>query len=447
MGAEQEHVAWPALHRPLLVDGADLDLVGFGHDPEVAELGNGAARGQRGQPGTPAGLDGAVHPVAVQVVGAPAAAGADPLGQQVGDVLEVLGGQVTERRRLPGQAEQLALGPGFGGRLGHHLLGQDVQRPFRDDDGVQPPLARAAQQRGALHQLVPGGRVQPPGRRPGAGVVGAADPLQEGGEAARRADLTHQLHRPHVDAELERGRGHQGPQVPGPKPGLDPLPAAPGQRPVVRGHLRAELISEPFAQLVGDSLGHAAGVDEHQRGPVTGHVGRDHVQDLRRLLRRGDRAELVVGQFQGQVQPPAMTGIHDRAARRPVRVVPVRARADQQPGDRLDRPLGGGQAHPLHRLPGDVRQPLQGEGQVRAALVPGHRVDLVHDHGAGAAQHGPAPFGGQQQVERLRRGDQDVRRVLEHGGPLGCRRVTGPDRDADRRPGQPEPPGRRGDLP
>ena len=229
VGAEQEHVAGPALHRPLLVDGADLDLVGFGHDPEVAELGDGAARGQRGQPGAPAALDGAVHLVAVQVVGAAAAAGADALGQQVGDVLEVLGGQVAERRRLPGQAEQVAFGPGFGGRLGHHLLGQDVQRPFRDDDGVQPPLARAAQQRGALHQLVPGGRVQPPGRRPGAGVVGAADPLQEGGEAARRADLAHQLHRPHVDAELERGRGHQGPQVPGPQPGLDPLPAAAGQ--------------------------------------------------------------------------------------------------------------------------------------------------------------------------------------------------------------------------
>src|SRR5205823_5348351 len=89
VGAEQEHVAWPALHRPLLVDGADLDLVGFGYDPEVAELGDGAARGQRGQPGTPAGLDGAVHPVAVQVVGAPPAAGADAFGQQVGDVLEV----------------------------------------------------------------------------------------------------------------------------------------------------------------------------------------------------------------------------------------------------------------------------------------------------------------------------------------------------------------------
>ena len=446
VGAEQEDVAGPALYRPLLVDGADLDLVGFGHDPEVAELGDGPARGQRGQPGAAAPLDGSVHPVPVQVVGATAAAGADPLGQQVGDVLEVLGGQVAERRRPPGQAEQLAFGPGFGGRLGHHLLRQDVQRPFRDHDGVQPPLPRAAQQSGAFDQLVPGGRVQPPGRRPGAGVVGPADPLQEGGEAPRRADLADQLHRPHVDAELQRGGGHQGAQVPGAQPGLDPLPAAPGQRPVVRRHLSAELVAEPLAQLVGDPLGHAPGVDEHQRGPVAGHVPRDHVQDLRHLLPGGDRAELVVGQFQGEVQLPAVAGIHDRAPGRPVRVVPVGSRADQQPGDGLDRPLGRGQPHPLHRLRRDVRQPLQGQGQVRAPLVPGDRVDLVHDHGPRAAQHGPAPLRGQQQVERLRGSDQDVRRVLEHGGPLGGRRVAGPDRHPDVRRAQPEPGGHRGDL-
>src|SRR2546429_9221168 len=36
VGAEQEHVAWPALPPPLLVDGADLDPAGFGYDPEGA---------------------------------------------------------------------------------------------------------------------------------------------------------------------------------------------------------------------------------------------------------------------------------------------------------------------------------------------------------------------------------------------------------------------------
>ena len=207
---------------------------------------------------------------------------------------------------------------------------------------------------------------------------------------------------------------------------------------MVRGHLRAELIAEPFAQLVGDPLGHAPGVDEHQRGPVAGHVTGDQVQDLGHLPGGGHRAELVVGQLQGEVQLPAVAGIHDRAPGRPVRVVAVLAGADQQPGDGLDRPLGGGQAHPLHRLLRDVRQPLQGEGQVRAALVPGDRVDLVHDDRPGAAEHGPAPLRGHQQVQRLRGGDQDVGRVLEHGGALRGGGVAGPDRDPDRRRAEPE---------
>ena len=84
---------------------------------------------------------------------------------------------------------------------------------------------------------------------------------------------------------------------------------------------------------------------------------------------------------------------------------------------------------------------------MRAPLVPGHGVDLVHDHGPGAAQHGPAPFRGHQQEQRLGGGDQDVGRVLQHGGPFGRRRVARPHRHPDQRRGQPELPGHRRDLP
>ena len=215
---------------------------------------------------------------------------------------------------------------------------------------------------------------------------------------------------------------------------------------MVRGHLGAELIPEPFAKLVGDPLGHAPGIDEHQRGPVTGHVPRDQVQDLGHLLGGRDRAELVVGQLQGKVKLPAVTGINDRTAGRPVRVVAVLAGAHQQPGDSLDGPLGGGQAHALHRLRRDVPQPLQGEGQVRAALVGRDRVDFVHNDRAGTAEHGSAPLRGHQQVQRLRRGNQDVGRVLEHGGAFRGGGVAGPDRDPDHRRAEPELAGHPGDL-
>ena len=215
----------------------------------------------------------------------------------------------------------------------------------------------------------------------------------------------------------------------------------------MRGDQSAQLRTEPFAQLVGDPFGHAPGVDEHQRGPVPADVLRDPVQDLRHLLAGGHRAQLVVGNLQRQVQLPAVPGIHDRAPRRPVGVVAVLARAHQQTGDRRNRPHGGRQPHPLHRPPRDVREPLQGQGQVRAALVRGDGMDLVHDHGPGGAQHGPAPLRGHQQEQRLGGGDQDVGRVLEHGRPLAGRRVAGPDRHPDQGRGQPEFPGHRRDLP
>ena len=48
-------------------------------------------------------------------------------------------------------------------------------------------------------------------RRAVAVVIGPADPLQEGADGPGRTDLADQLDRAHVDTELQRRRGHQGP--------------------------------------------------------------------------------------------------------------------------------------------------------------------------------------------------------------------------------------------
>ncbi len=315
-GAEQEHVAGLALDGPVLVDRADRGLVRLGHHPVVAQLGDGPAGGERRQPGPAPGPQLAVDLVAVQVGRAAAAPGADALGHQLDDLVEVLPRQAGERRRPGDQLEQAVLRPVLGRALGHHLLRHDVQRPVRHDDRVQPARPDPAQQGRALDQLVPCGRVQPPGGDPAEGVVGPADPLQERGEAARRADLADQLHRPDVDAQLQRGGGHQGPQVAGPQPGLDPLPPARRQAAVVRGHL---VLAEPLAELVGHPLGHPPGVDEHQRGPALLHLGGDEVEDLGHLLGRGHGLELVVGQLQGEIQLAPVAGVDDRAPWRAIR--------------------------------------------------------------------------------------------------------------------------------
>ena len=128
------------------------------------------------------------------------------------------------------------------------------------------------------------------------------------------------------------------------------------------------------------------------------------------------------------------------------------ARAAQVAGDGLERSLGGGQADALERADRLTRRPLRSSGrasgrpgpcaqalqalqaqrEVGAALGPGDRVDLVHDDLLDAAQD-LARLAGQQQVEALRRGDQDVRRMPDEVAALGGRGVAGAARDRDAR--------------
>ena len=71
----------------------------------------------------------------------------------------------------------------------------------------------------------------------------------------------------------------------------------------------------------------------------------------------------------------------------------------------------------------------EAESEVRAALRAGDGMHLVDDDDADRAQR-LAGARGEQQEERLGRRDEDVRRALEHRGPLLGRRV--PRADGDR---------------
>ena len=77
-------------------------------------------------------------------------------------------------------------------------------------------------------------------------------------------------------------------------------------------------------------------------------------------------------------------------------------------------------------------EPLDREREVRAALRAGDRVHLVEDQRLDPAQR-LARRRGEQQVERLGRRDQDVRRLLDELAPLLRGRVAGADADAQRR--------------
>ena len=71
------------------------------------------------------------------------------------------------------------------------------------------------------------------------------------------------------------------------------------------------------------------------------------------------------------------------------------------------------------------------EGEVGAALVVGYGVDLVDDDGADAAEVFAGLAGGEEDVEGLGCGDEDVGRVAEHGGTLFGEGVAGADGGAD----------------
>ncbi len=132
-----------------------------------------------------------------------------------------------------------------------------------------------------------------------------------------------------------------------------------------------------------------------------------------------------------------MPGVDDR--HRPLVAV---ERASEEPRDLLERPLRGGQPDPLRRHVAELLEPLQGQGEMRAALGGRHRVDLVDDHGPHAPER-LASGRGEHQVERLRRGDQDVGRAPDQPLPIARGRVAAADRD-HRRVGErrPEPVGR-----
>src|SRR5882757_5543031 len=76
---------------------------------------------------------------------------------------------------------------------------------------------------------------------------------------------------------------------------------------------------------------------------------------------------------------------------------------------------------------------LERKREMRAALVIGYGVNFVHDYGFHVPQDGPALFRREQNVERLRRSNQNVRRAFKHGPALVRERVAGADRSANLR--------------
>ncbi len=138
-----------------------------------------------------------------------AAPSGDAVRHQPQDFVEALARQAGIRCRATHQVEQASFVPFFGRAFGDDLLCQHVERRYRHVQHVEPPGVHRSQERRALDQLVARERVKLADWRRESVVAGAADPLQKSRNAARRADLAHQLDRSDIDTELERGGGDQ----------------------------------------------------------------------------------------------------------------------------------------------------------------------------------------------------------------------------------------------
>ena len=152
----------------------------------------------------------------------------------------------------------------------------------------------------------------------------------------------------------------------------------------------------------------------------------------------GDGAELVVGDFDREIELTAPADFDDGA-------VAVTCSAEEI-GDERDGILRRGEADALwgdgeagEHVAGreavfaadEGVETLEREHEVGAALVVGHGVNFVHDDGADAREVCAGFFRSEQDEEGFGRGDEDVRRLLEHGAALGGERVAGAHSGAD----------------
>ena len=419
--AEQEDVAGHALHGPIFIHLSDGDAFGLGDDGVLRGLRNGAAAGKRGDARSPPCLHHAMDAVPVQPRALrPPRAARHTFRVHLDHGVEFGAGKLAVGPGPTYPRVRLVLRQVLAGGHGDELLREHVERPLRNAGRFQVAGSHAAHQRRALDELIARGRKEPALGHAAAMVGGAADALQGHREAAGRLELHDQVDRADVDAQLQRGGGDGAAHLAALELLLCREPHGPRHAAVVRNHL---VLAEPLRELVRDAFHVPARVHEHQRGPVLADQLGHAFAGLLPLLLGSDRVQLVARHFELHIERTPRSALDDRARPSP----------GEEASDLLDGPLGRGEADPHASTPTERIQPLERDRQVRAALVAGDRVDLVDDHRPHRPQHAAAASARQQEVEALRRRDQDVRRLAQHRLPLGLRGVPGAHGGADLR--------------
>ena len=251
-------------------------------------------------------------------------------------------------------------------------------------------------------------------------MTGAPDALDAGRDTRRGFDLQHQVDRAHVDAELERRRGDEAAKGPCFQLVLDEQSLLARDRPVVRSY---EVFARQLVDARRQALRQASRVDEDDRRAMRldqleqSRVDRgpDAVEGAARLLLRGESRHVLDRDLDAHLHRLQPAGVDDGH---------LAAGAAEESRDLLQRPLRRRQADALRLRLRDRAQPFEAQRQVRASLGGGDGMDLVDDDPADRCEDA-ARRAGEQQEERFRRGDEDVRRMTLHRAARVGRRVAG----------------------
>ncbi len=362
------------------------------------------------------------------------------------------------------------------------VLSEHVEGVARHDRRLDLPGAHQPADDGALEQVAAELGEEAPAADLADAVTGASDALQPAGDGLGRLDLQDEVDGAHVDAELQRAGGHETGQLAGLQELLDVRALLARERAVMgagdlarsgKGRIRIVgrirsvggdlgiLARGELVQAQRDALGRAAVVDEDDRGGVFAHaaqqLGVDRGPDRATcglapgygLERIGSRAcDGIVGAGFGHRLDRDFDAEIEQGGGRRVEDRDLAAGADEEAPDLLQRALGRAEADALRAeygpaLAGGGRstlsrarsghegiEALEREREVRAALGGGDGVDLVDDHRLDAREH-RSRLRGEDQVERLRRRDQDVGRVAHHRGALALGGVARADGHGD----------------
>ena len=185
------------------------------------------------------------------------------------------------------------------------------------------------------------------------------------------------------------------------------------------------LLAEPLAEVMGDALGHPARVDEDERRPVLGDERGEPVVDLAPLLVRRDGLQIGARHLDREIEVARgarrRRSAHGRALTRRGSAPPPRWGAPWPTG----RCAAGARSASASRRASESARWLPRLSRISAWSSSTMTVRTP-------AEERAAPLGGEHQVERLRRRDEDVRDASQDRGAGRGRRVARAEGRADR---------------